>query len=249
MRGVGGKEHRPVTDAELLTALFGGDRHALSAACAAWMAASRPFRAFLMEHATKIRKKVRQAGNGETLGDLRLEMSAAYHMLTADRRVTLDYEHYLADKTRGPDFTVTFKGHVVFNLEVRRLRTAAAARKLGDVLCEKLRQMPTGAVNVLLVGVDGGAAGDVDCAATARQLVQRAESKEDAYFAARGFRDARDFLRALQRLSAVVVRAGWADAATAMAALWLNPLAKHPLPDDVRKLIGRALLREGDNAD
>jgi hypothetical protein len=238
-----------MTDAELLTALFGGDRHALSAACAAWMASSRPFRAFLEANATKVRKKVRQAANNEALGDLQLEMNAAYHLLAADRRVTLAYERFLADKTRGPDFTVTFKGHVVFNLEVRRLRTAAAARKLGDVLCEKLRQMPAGAVNVLLVGVDGGTAGAVDCAGTVRQLVQRAEAKEDAYFAARGFRDARDFLRALQRLSAVVVRAGWAVAATATAALWLNPLAKHPLPDDVRKLIGRALLREGANGD
>jgi hypothetical protein len=234
-----------MTDAELLASVFGGEWHALSEACAAWIAASRPFRAFLEANVTKIRKKARQAGSGETLGDLRLEMSAAYHLLAADRRVTLAYELFLADKTRGPDFTVTFKGHIVFNLEVRRLRTAAAARKLGDVLAEKLRQMPAGAVNVLLVGVDGGAAGDLDCAATTRHLVQRAEAKEDAFFAQRGFRDARDFLRALQRLSAVVVRAGWDDPVTTTASLWHNPLAKHPLPDDIRKLIGRALLLEG----
>ncbi|HEV2237615.1 MAG TPA: hypothetical protein VGR57_13220, partial [Ktedonobacterales bacterium] len=218
-----------MTDAELLEAVFGGEWHALSAACAAWIAASRPFRAFLDENASKIRKKVRQAGSGETLRDLWLEMSAAYHLLAADRRVTLVYERFLADKARGPDFTVTFKGHLVFNVEVRRLRTAAAARKLGDVLCEKLRQMPAGAVNVLLVGVDGGAASDLDCAATVRLLVKRAEAKEDAYFVARGLRDARDFLHALQRLGAVVVRAGWDDPATATAGLWLNPLTKPPL--------------------
>ena len=234
-----------MTDAELLTALFGGDRHALSAACAAWMASSRPFRAFLEANATKIRKKVRQAANNEALGDLRLELSAAYRLLAADQRVVLAYERYLADKSRGPDFTVTFKGHVVFNVEVRRLRTTAAARKLGDVLAEKLRQMPTGAVNVLLVGVDGGVAGNLDCAATVRHMVQIADTKQDMFFIQRGFHDGRDFLRALQRLSAVIVRTGWDDLATVTATLWRNPLAKHPLPDDVRKLIGRALLVEG----
>jgi hypothetical protein len=234
-----------MTDAELLASIFGGEWHALSEACAAWIASSRLFRTFLEENATKIRKKVRQAGNAETLRDLRLEMSAAYHLLLADRRVTLAYERFLADKTRGPDFTITFKGHIVFNLEVRRLRTAAAARKLGDVICEKLRQMPAGAVSVLLVGVDGGVAGDLDGAATVKQLVKRAEAKEDVFFSERGFRDARDFLRALQRLSAVLVRAGWEDAATATASLWQNPVAKHPLPADVRKLLGRALLQEG----
>jgi hypothetical protein len=238
-----------MTDSELLASLFGGEWHALSAACAVWIASSRPFRAFLEENATKIRKKVRQAGNGETQRDLWLEMSAAYHLLLADRRVTLVYERFLADKTRGPDFTVTFKGHIVFNVEVRRLRTAAAARKLGDVLCEKLRQMPAGATNVLLVGVDGGAAGDLDCAATVRALVKRAEAKDDAYFGERGLRDARDFLRALQRLGAVLIRAGWEDAATATASRWLNPLAKHPLPAEVRKLVGRALLAEGGGDD
>jgi hypothetical protein len=238
-----------MTDAELLASVFGGEWHALSEACATWIAASRPFRAFLEANATKVRKKVRQAANHEALGDLRLEMSAAYHLLAADRRVSLAYELFLADKTRGPDFTVTFKGHIVFNVEVRRLRTATAARKLGDVLAEKLRQMPSGAVNVLLVGMDGGAAGDLDCAATVRHLVQRAEAKEDAFFVQRGFRDARDFLRAVQRLSAVLVRAGWDDPATVTASLWLNPLAKHPLPDDVRKLVGRALLLEGARVD
>lgn len=238
-----------MTDSELLASVFGGEWHALSEACAGWIASSRPFRAFLEENATKVRKKVRQAGNAETQRDLWLEMSAAYHLLAADRRVTLAYELFLADKTRGPDFTVTFKGHIEFNLEVRRLRTAAAARKLGDVLAEKLRQMPAGAVNALLVGVDGGVAGDLDCAGTVRQLIQRAEAKDEAYFTARGFRDARDFLRALQRLSAVLVRAGWDGIAPASASLWQNPLAKHPLPAEVRKLIGRALLTEGGGGD
>jgi hypothetical protein len=232
-----------MTDSELLASIFGGERHSLSEACAGWIAASRPFRTFLEENATKIRKKVRQAASAETLRDLQLEMSAAFQLL-ADRRVAVVYERYLADKARGPDFTVTFKGHLVFNLEVRRLRTAAAVRKLGDVICEKLRQIPAGAVNMLLVGVD---AGDPDCAATVKRLIQRAEAKEDGFFVERGFRDARDFLRALPRLSGVLVRANWLDATTATTVLWLNPLARHPLAVDVRKLIAVTMQGAGDD--
>ncbi|HEX9068512.1 MAG TPA: hypothetical protein VF807_07055, partial [Ktedonobacterales bacterium] len=193
-------------DSELLASIFDGETHPLREACAAWITSSRPFRAFLEENAPKVRKKARQAGDAESLRDLQLEMDAAFHLLV-DRRVALAYERYLADRTRGPDFTATYKGHMVFNVEVRRLRAPIAAGKLGVVICEKLRQMPAGAINVLLVGVDSAAAGDLDVAATMKRLIQRAETKQDSAFIERGYRDARDFLRALQRLSGVLLRA------------------------------------------
>jgi hypothetical protein len=225
-----------LTDSELLALVFGAETHNLRAACAAWMAASRPFRAFFEENASKIRKKARLAG-GESLGDVALEMRAAYHLLS-DRRVSLAYERYLADKTRGPDFTVTYKGHVVFNVEVRRLRPPVAAGKLGEVICEKLRQMPPSAVNVLLIGVDD-AVGDLDCAATIKRLVHLAESKQERYFTDRGYRDAREFLRALARLSAVMLLVGWQDATPGKARLWINAQARFPLPPDAQRLLLR----------
>jgi hypothetical protein len=225
-----------MTDNELLASVFGGAIHPLREACAGWIASSRPFRAFLEENASKIRKKARQAGDSEGLRDLQLELDAAYHLLLADRRVALAYERYLADKTRGPDFTVTFKGHIVFNVEARRLRAPVRDGRLGEVICEKLRQMPPGAINVLLVGVDAGASVELDPAATMKRFIQRAEAKQDDFFIQRGFRDARDFLRALQRLSGVLLRANWDDA-SASSVLWLSPQARHPLPADVRKLL------------
>ncbi len=229
-----------MTDNELLTTLFGGDSHGLREACARWMLASRLFRAFLEANAGKIRKKARQAHDAESLRDLQLEMDAAYHLL-ADRRVSLEYERFLADKLRGPDLTVTFKGHLVFHVEVRRIRALngapISAGKFADVFCEKLHQMPSSAVNVLLLGLDTNHAPDVDCASIVKRLVLRAEAKQEAFFTERGYRDAREFLRALQRLGGVLQRTNWSDAATSSAALWLNPLARHPLPPDVRKLL------------
>ena len=227
-----------MTDSELLASVFGGETHALRVACATWISSSRPFRAFLEENTTKIRKKARLAGDAESLRDLQLEMDAAYRLL-ADRRVTLVYERYLAEKARGPDFTVTFKGHLVFNVEVRRLRGQATAAKLGEGICAKLRQMPPSAVNVLLVGVDADPGGDLDAVTPIKYLIQRAEARHDEFFTQRGFHDARDFLRAFQRLSGLLLRADWYDAPASSAALWLNPRARHPLPADVRKLLER----------
>jgi hypothetical protein len=227
-----------MTDSELLTTIFGSETHPLRLACAGWIESSRPFRSFLDANAGKIRKKARQASDAESLRDLQLEMDAAYHLL-ADRRVELAYERYLAEKLRGPDFTVTFKGYVVFNVEVRRLRPPVPAGKFGDGICGKLRQMPPNAINVLLVGVDASAPRDLDSSATVKRLIQRAESKQDDFFIQRGFRDARDFLRAFQRLSGLLLRANWYDAPATSPDLWLNPQAKHPLPSDVQKLLQR----------
>jgi hypothetical protein len=225
-----------MTDGELLASVFGEETHALCAACAGWIASSRLFRAFLEANAGKIRKKARQAGDAESLRDLQLELDTSYRLL-AERRVALAYERYLSDKMRGPDFTVTFKGRVVFNVEVRRLRAPVPAGKLGEVIAEKLRQMPPSSSNVLLVGVDASATIELDPAATMKRLILRAEAKQDDYFIQRGWRDARDFLRALQRLSGVIVRSNWDDASSAGSTLWLNSQARHPLPADVQKLL------------
>lgn len=240
-----------MTDGELLAAALGEPTPTIAplrAELASWIAASRPYRAFVEENAAKIRRKIRQAAGADGLGDVWLELDAARRLLV-DRRATLIYERYLADKTRGPDFTVTFKSHLVFNVEARRLRAPVAASRLGEAVCEKLRQLPASAINVVLVGADapatpdpatgsaGSGADPLDPAATVRRLARRAEAGDDDYFRGRGYRDARDFSRTLPRLSALLEQVRWRDAGAPAATLWLNPQAKHPLPDDARKLL------------
>lgn len=225
-------------DDELLSSIF-GVAHPLRESCAGWIAASRPFRAFVEVNAAKIRRKLREAGEDAQVRDVALELDVAFHLLS-DRRVALAYEKYLAQKARGPDFTATFKGHFVFNVEVRRLRTLTGENKLADVICEKLRQMPPAAINVLVVGVDECAGADLDLldlTGAMKRLIQRAEAKQEGYFAERGFHDARDFLRDLLRVSGVMLRVNWSDPASTTAVLWSNPQARHPLPADVQKLL------------
>src|SRR5262245_45016105 len=109
---------------ELLAALFGDASAEPAVCCLAWMLDEPRFASFLQRHREKIRKKARNAPGAEGLRDLLAELQSAHHLLR-ERRFDLAYETYAAAKTRGPDFTVTYKGHISFNVEVKRLRTEA----------------------------------------------------------------------------------------------------------------------------
>ncbi|HKS68903.1 MAG TPA: hypothetical protein VJQ45_00685 [Ktedonobacterales bacterium] len=226
--------------AAVLAELDAAEDQPLREACTAWAAASPRFRTFLAEHATKIARKLRTAEGFEGRRDVLLELYAA-HRLLLDRSVTLEYERYAADKTRGPDFTATFKTHTPFNVEVRRLRGATGGDfgRWASVIGDKLRQMPPSIANALLVGCDANLTPALDVAEAMARLRTLAERHDDEFFARRGLPSAKDYLRQLQRLSAIVLVAGWEGTPAGMAALWLNPQAKHPLPRDLSQALAR----------
>jgi hypothetical protein len=221
----------------LLDEIFDDRPPALRAEFAGWARGSRRFAAFAGEYRRKIRAKLRQAGDDDSRRDLRAELETAA-LLLGDERFTVVYEKYAAAKQRGPDFTVTFKTHTPFNVEVRRLRAVAddddefRASRLVYVLCDKVQQMPPSTVNLLWLSADGAlAVEEVNGAATT--LRQRAEGKDDAFFARRGFVGAADFLARYQRLSGVVLRL------PGSIALWLNPIARHKLRPDIATALTR----------
>lgn len=227
---------RPVVVNDLLETIFMGEARALRECVALWCALSPRFPAFLETYRDKIRKKARNAPDAEGLRDLQMELLTAACLLT-ERAFTLDYEKYAASKVRGPDFTVLYKTHTPFNVEVKRLRGQAQASKWADVLCDKLRQLPPSVMNALVVygePEEGGA--PFDASAAMGNLRATAERKDDAYFTRRGLEGARDYLRQSLKLSAVVYRAGDAAPAT-----WINPLARHPLPPELRVVFPRSL--------
>lgn len=179
----------------------------------AWVRASRRYKAFVLAHRTKIRAKLRQVSHADGLADVRAELETAY-LLLSDERFTLEYEIYAAAKQGGPDFTVTYKTHTPFNVEVRRLRTAdweadenAHAAKLGAVLCDKVKQMPPHHLNWLwLTMAHPVAAGALEKAAAMLRVL--AEIKMEDFFRRRGFKDAGDFLRQYSHMSGVVLWQG-----------------------------------------
>jgi hypothetical protein len=195
---------------------------------AGWLAGSARFRAFAEAHRDKIRKKLRTAADAEALRDVRTELRVA-RLLLSDRRIDLAYEAYGSGKA-GPDFTVSLRSERSFNLEVTRLRGAPRATAYGGPLLAKLRQLPPSAPNVVLVAIEGDTAEALDVDAATRALRSRADAKDEAFFAARGFDGTRAFYERYLRLSAVLV---WCEAATADArvALWINRSARIAVPE------------------
>jgi hypothetical protein len=209
--------------------LLGGvDDDVLADELGAWLAGSARFRTFTDAHRDKIRKKLRGAMDADARRDVRAELRAAYELL-ADRRIELAFEAYGSGKP-GPDFTVTFRGERTFNIEVTRLRRPPDAAGFGRAILAKLRQLPPSAPNALLVAIEGAAAGALDVAAASQALRARADEKDEAFLAARGFDGTRGFYDRYLRLGAVFV---WSEAASDddRAAAWINRSARIPVPD------------------
>lgn len=201
----------------------------LAAELAGWLERSARLRAFVETHRDKVRKKLRGAPDEEARRDVRAELLVAARLL-ADRRIELAFEAYGVGKP-GPDFTVTFRGAPAFNLEVTRLRRPPEGpNALTGLLLAKLRQLPTGAANALLVVVPGTSAEALDAAGAARALRARADAKDDGYFAERGLTNARGFYDRYLQLGGVL---GFSEEAVgeARAALWLNGSARRALPE------------------
>lgn len=227
---------------DLLDALFDSPASPFRAELGGWLRDSRRFRAFVTAQRSKIRAKLRSARDAPGLEDVRAELQTAC-LLLGDERFTLAYETYTAARRRGPDFTVTFKTHTPFNVEVRRLRNMEPAGepladKLQAVLCDKVQQMPPGIVNLLwLANARPLAAADV--AEAAASLRRRADAKDETFFTRRGFTSATHFLKQYGQLSGIVLPA--ADGHS----VWANPLARHkPLPEIVTA-IGRLKSQPG----
>ncbi|MEP6680769.1 MAG: hypothetical protein ABJB65_04755 [Chloroflexota bacterium] len=195
---------------------------------AGWLSGSRRFRVFAEAHIDKIRKKLRLSIDADARRDLRVELAVA-RLLLADPRIDLAFEAYGSTKG-GPDFTVAVRGERSFNLEVTRLRRPPAEAIDGGPLLAKLRQLPPGAPNAVLIAIEGDSADALDVAAATRRLRARADARDDAFFVRRGFKGGRDFNLRYRRLGGVVV---WCEAAGAnhRAAIWINPSARIGLPE------------------
>ncbi len=226
------------TGDDLLAHIFGDRRPAFYPPFAAEVRESRRFRAFAHTYRDKIRAKLKNAGDDHGLLDLAAELETAA-LLLREARFAVEYETYAAAKQRGPDFTVIYKTHTPFNVEVRRLRRIepepddpdARAARLMAVLADKVGQMPPSIVNFLWL-VNESPLTEADLAGAA--AASAAERKDDAFFARRGFAGAADFLRQFQRLSGIVSRGSPA------ASLWLNPAARHKPPAAIAAALHRA---------
>jgi len=225
---------------ELIAYLFGADPSALAVQVGPWLVASPRFRAFAETYRDKIRKKARGLREDEARRDFAFELAVAARLVD-DRRFALEYESYGMDQ-RAPDFRVTFRSGIRFNVEVRRLRTLALTPnasvdqpRLIRAITDKLGQLPPSMINVLVLGADGPASAADALAPTMLRLQDRAAQKDEVFFQQRGFTGTRDFLRHYQRLSGALWLAG--EPGALRASLWRNPQARHPLPADLARAL------------
>ena len=247
-----------MTSTELLSYIFEGGPHLLEDSFSRWVTSSTRFRAFAETYRDKIRKKLRATGGEESLRDLGCELEVA-RLLLQERQFTVEYEKYAAGRTRGPDFTVTFRSNVVFNVEVGRLRPVdgeqdlsgrdseeglptgrrRAVNRLIRVVCGKLRQMRPGIANLLIV-VDGtDSINDIALSEAMTHLKERTERKDTTFLSRYGFRDTTDFFACYLRLSSILAY-GTGDSGTAKpVVLWENRQARHLMPAAVCTLLQR----------
>ncbi len=241
---------------ELLDYIFDGQSHLLTEAMTAWLTSSRRYTTFVNTFRDKIRKKLRVTQDSESILDLRLELETAY-LLLREPRFSLVYEPQLAEKVRAPDFAATFTTSLSFMVEVTRLRTDPKSTGAGaqdpdqampalniterftDAVCSKLGQLLARHSNVLLVGVERLHVTESDLRAAMLSLLQRAEQDDSAFFQRYRFRDRADFFHNHQRLSEILVRGINLQPAEPVA-VWVNPQAKHPIPNKVRTVLYRS---------
>ena len=230
---------------DLLPYIFTHMRLPHAAQFAQWVEASPCLRAFAETYRDKIRKKVRGITEAEGYGDLQAELATAY-FLALERRFLFEYEKYGVGKQRRPDFSITYKTHFRFDVEVTRLRGGQAGAtpepgKLVNTLCAKLEQLPASMINILVVAADDGqysgydpSTGSGQALASGLRLLQERPERKDEFFSRRGFLGARDFLKHYSRLSAIRL-----ITPDAPPILRLQPQARHPLPPDLATLLRR----------
>lgn len=235
---------------ELLFQLLGDDPYHLRPAFHRWLSSSRRFRAFAEEYQTKIRAKLRGAGDEAALHDLRFELEIARWLLQ-EKRLHLLYEPHGVRTGPGPDFTVTFTTKVQFHIEVTRIHAQVAEtsapeeallssfqRKLFTVILGKLTQIKVGAPNLLLIGLAPAIVMDADFDELMKQMKQRIEKQDLTLLTRSRLSTPAFFFKQYQALSGILFYfLSTPEIPTPPPLLWLNKAARYPLVTQVQTIL------------
>ncbi len=199
-----------------------------------WLADSPRFAAFADQYRDKVRKKLRNTRDADGVRDVLCELETA-RCLLREPRFDVAYEAHAHTPGRAPDFTVTYRTHTRFHVEVARLRAAADAgdERLAELVAGKLGQTLAGAMNVLVVWAGAGGVERDGAERALKRLQARAERNDTVLFARYNFDDRGDFFKSYLRLSAVLLRLE-GDASRAPL-LWHNKQARHALESPIAR--------------
>ena len=225
--------------ADLIAYVFEGQPHLLSGELYQWMVASSRFTAFVETYRDKIRKKIRNTREPESILDLRGELEVACCLLS-DRRLAVAYEPYASVKRRGPDFAVTYRENLVFNIEVARMRAEESEVAVHDlprkaerflrILLYKLGQMQPGMPNLLVIHTRKELARSIDLGRLMQEIKTRVEGKDPSFYDISRYASPAAFYKDFLHLSGILL---W----TAGAQLWVNKQARPGLAAKVLRLV------------
>jgi len=198
----------------------------------------------------KIHKKIRIAQNDSAARDLAAELEVAYQ-LVQQKRFTIAYEPYASERTRGPDFAVTFKSQT-FNIEVTRIDSGnmdmsgtppgfdqeQVNGRIIDTVCDKLGQMRPRMSNLLFIVTDRDFFAALDLEQAMAALKDRVERKEEGLYSCYGFEKPADFFKYYLRLSGMLIQAKREKDSKKFSSLWVNNQTKHALPDSFWTILG-----------
>lgn len=224
---------------DLLGYVFDNGPHLLSSSLLEWMNSSPRFTSFVETYRDKIRKKLRLARDPESAFDLHGELEVAYCLLN-DRRLEVAYELYASKGKRSPDFAITYRANLTFNLEVARIRgeeSGAAGialprkeERILRILLDKLGQMQPGMGNLLVIRTGDQLARSLDLEGLMREIKTRAEARDPSFYSISRYAGPGDFYRDFLHLSSILL---W----SAGAPLWVNKQARPALPEKVLRLV------------
>jgi hypothetical protein len=221
--------------ADLIAYLFDGQPGMLAGELTQWMEASARFTAFIETYRDKIRKKIRITRDPESALDLRGELEVAYRLLD-DRRLAVAYEPYASTQRRGPDFAVTYRANLVFNIEVARMRAEESAdlprneERFLRLLLYKLGQMQPGKPNLLVIHTREELRRSLDLDKLMQDIKIRVEGKDPSFYALSRYANPAAFYKDFLHLSAILL---WA----AEPQRWVNKQARPPLDEKVLRLV------------
>jgi hypothetical protein len=206
---------------QLVRTIAAGSRPRLQLELGHWLEDNPRFRTFVEANAEKVRKKL-SVNDEEARLAVRAELLVTQRLLL-DRRFEVAFEAYGAGRV-GPDLSVAFRVNQRFNLEVTRLRTAPEAAKVANVIGAKLRQLPQGVPNALVITGERLELSTHVLADAARNLKERSIGPLGAQYL---------------RLSGVFSLDE--DAGQSPVSFWANREARQPLPETVVAAVSACL--------
>ncbi len=188
------------------------------------------FRGFATSNAPKLIHKFNKAKLEEDKLDVLAELEIASGLLGGEG-MNLDYEPFGAG-IRGPDFRVRWSSE--FYMEIKRIRQTPDMRavkdamppdeiaplwiipytdresfKFSDLIVDCPRQFHPGLANVLAIKISSDTHDLSDFVTSVQELRGAARNGNDEYFRKNEYADAKDFLRKIGLLSAIVIKRKW----------------------------------------